>query len=257
MEVLETVDREPPRRAARARRVLLARPHRPGPGRDQGDRRGRSACTRSRSRTRSSSTSGRSSTTTATTCCSSIYTVRQGRNAGERLFEPVEVHIYISGAFVVTVRRADVHRARRAARGARRPPTRRPRTTSSTRSSTSSPTPSTRSSSCSRSASTRSRAGSCSAGPAASSSPRSTASSRASTSSRGASSPSATASSAGSDTILDLPGLARGTREYLRDVGDHLAQIAGELHRQQEDLTALTATYFNANANRLNASRRG
>jgi magnesium transporter len=30
-------------------------------------------------------------------------------------------------------------------------------------------------------------------------------------------------------------------------------QIAGELHRQQEDLTALTATYFNANANRLNA----
>ena len=58
----------------------------------------------------------------------------------------------------------------------------------------------------------------------------------------------------GSDAILELPGLARGTREYLRDVGDHLAQIAGELHRQQEDLTALTATYFNANANRLNAT---
>jgi magnesium transporter len=57
----------------------------------------------------------------------------------------------------------------------------------------------------------------------------------------------------GSDTILELPGLARGTREYLRDVGDHLVQIASELHRQQEDLTALTATYFNANANRLNA----
>jgi magnesium transporter len=57
----------------------------------------------------------------------------------------------------------------------------------------------------------------------------------------------------GSDTILELPGLARGTREYLRDIGDHLVQIAGELHRQQEDLTALTATYFNANANRLNA----
>jgi magnesium transporter len=57
----------------------------------------------------------------------------------------------------------------------------------------------------------------------------------------------------GSEIILNLPGLARGTREYLRDVGDHLVQIAGELHRQQEDLTALTATYFNANANRLNA----
>ena len=58
---------------------------------------------------------------------------------------------------------------------------------------------------------------------------------------------------AGTDTILKLPGLSRGTREYLRDVGDHLVQIAGELHRQQEDLQALTATYFNANANRLNS----
>src|SRR4051794_1365148 len=57
----------------------------------------------------------------------------------------------------------------------------------------------------------------------------------------------------GADVILNLPGLARGTREYLRDVGDHLSQIASELHRQQEDLTALTATYFNANQNRLNS----
>jgi magnesium transporter len=59
---------------------------------------------------------------------------------------------------------------------------------------------------------------------------------------------------AGTDTILNLPGLSLGTKEYLRDVGDHLAQIAGELHRQQEDLTALTTTFFNANANRLNAT---
>jgi magnesium transporter len=58
---------------------------------------------------------------------------------------------------------------------------------------------------------------------------------------------------AGSEAILNLPGLARGAKEYLRDVGDHLAQIAGELHRQQEDLLALTATYFNANQNRLNS----
>jgi magnesium transporter len=43
------------------------------------------------------------------------------------------------------------------------------------------------------------------------------------------------------------------TRMYLRDIGDHLAQIAGELHRQAEDLSALTSTYFNANADRLNA----
>jgi magnesium transporter len=58
---------------------------------------------------------------------------------------------------------------------------------------------------------------------------------------------------AGSEVILNLPGLARGAKEYLRDVGDHLAQVAGELHRQQEDLLALTATYFNANQNRLNS----
>jgi magnesium transporter len=57
----------------------------------------------------------------------------------------------------------------------------------------------------------------------------------------------------GTDVILGLPGLAHGAKEYLRDIGDHLVQIAGELHRQQEDLTALTATYFNANQNRLNA----
>jgi len=56
----------------------------------------------------------------------------------------------------------------------------------------------------------------------------------------------------GSEIILGLPGLTRGSREYLRDIGDHLAQISGELARQQDDLMALTSTYFNANANRLN-----
>src|SRR5690349_18896274 len=35
-----------------------------------------------------------------------FYTVRRGRNSGEGPFEPVEVHVYISGSFVVTVRRA-------------------------------------------------------------------------------------------------------------------------------------------------------
>jgi magnesium transporter len=29
--------------------------------------------------------------------------------------------------------------------------------------------------------------------------------------------------------------------------------VAGELHRQNDDLAALTSTYFNANADRLNA----
>jgi magnesium transporter len=52
--------------------------------------------------------------------------------------------------------------------------------------------------------------------------------------------------------ILELPGLTRSSHEYLRDIGDHLAQVAGELHRQGEDLAALTSTYFNANQNRLN-----
>jgi magnesium transporter len=55
-----------------------------------------------------------------------------------------------------------------------------------------------------------------------------------------------------SDAILELAALSRTTREYLRDVRDHLAQIAGELQRQNEDLTALTSTYFNASAERVN-----
>jgi magnesium transporter len=56
----------------------------------------------------------------------------------------------------------------------------------------------------------------------------------------------------GADVIASLPGLSRGSHEYLRDVADHLAQVVGELTRQNEDLFALTSTYFNANANRLN-----
>lgn len=56
------------------------------------------------------------------------------------------------------------------------------------------------------------------------------------------------------DAIIALPGLSRGTRTYLRDVSDHLVQVAGEMHRQSADLTALTDTFFNANANKLNES---
>ena len=54
------------------------------------------------------------------------------------------------------------------------------------------------------------------------------------------------------DEILGLEGLAKGARPYLRDIGDHLVQVAGEFQRQIDDLTALTQTYFNANADRLN-----
>jgi magnesium transporter len=55
------------------------------------------------------------------------------------------------------------------------------------------------------------------------------------------------------EVILELPGLARGAREYLRDIGDHLAKVTTDLYRQADDLNALTSTYFNANTNRLNA----
>ena len=41
--------------------------------------------------------------------------------------------------------------------------------------------------------------------------------------------------------IIELEGLTKGTRPYLRDVGDHLFQITGEFQRQIDDLTALTA----------------
>jgi magnesium transporter len=54
------------------------------------------------------------------------------------------------------------------------------------------------------------------------------------------------------EAIQALPGLTRGPREYLGDVGDHLVQVTGELHRQADDLASLTSTYFNANQNRLN-----
>jgi magnesium transporter len=55
------------------------------------------------------------------------------------------------------------------------------------------------------------------------------------------------------EAIRNLAGLSHGAREYLRDVGDHLAQVTGEFQRQNEDLMALAQTYFNANADRLNA----
>jgi magnesium transporter len=51
--------------------------------------------------------------------------------------------------------------------------------------------------------------------------------------------------------LADLPGLTRSRREYMRDVGDHLTQVASELHRQAEDVTTVTTMYFNSNANRL------
>jgi magnesium transporter len=55
------------------------------------------------------------------------------------------------------------------------------------------------------------------------------------------------------EAVCALPGLERGTHAWFRDIGDHLSQVAAELSRQNDDLVALTGTYFNANADRLNA----
>jgi magnesium transporter len=57
---------------------------------------------------------------------------------------------------------------------------------------------------------------------------------------------------AASEAIVQLPGLTTSSRAYLRDVGDHLAQVTSELYRQTDDLGALTSTYFNASSARLN-----
>ena len=56
------------------------------------------------------------------------------------------------------------------------------------------------------------------------------------------------------ESLRSLAGLSHGSREYLRDVNDHLTQVSGELHRQYEDLLSLAQTYFNANADRLNGT---
>ena len=54
------------------------------------------------------------------------------------------------------------------------------------------------------------------------------------------------------EAMHGLPGLTRGSREWLRDVTTHSESIASDLHRIAADLSSLTDTYFNANANRLN-----
>ncbi len=54
------------------------------------------------------------------------------------------------------------------------------------------------------------------------------------------------------DTIHQLEGLTHGSREWLRDVDAHLDSVHSDLRRLSSDLTALTDTFFNANANRLN-----
>lgn len=54
------------------------------------------------------------------------------------------------------------------------------------------------------------------------------------------------------DAIHALPGITRGSREWLRDVTAHLDIIQSDLGRLTGDLNDLTQSFFNANANRLN-----
>jgi magnesium transporter len=54
------------------------------------------------------------------------------------------------------------------------------------------------------------------------------------------------------ETILRLPGFTSGERAWLGDVDAHLDSVASDLRRLYGDLGALTETFFNANANRLN-----
>ncbi len=59
---------------------------------------------------------------------------------------------------------------------------------------------------------------------------------------------------AAAEAILALPGLSHGTKAYLDDVADHLVRVSTELRRQRDDLFSLTTTCFSANANKLNQS---
>jgi magnesium transporter len=54
------------------------------------------------------------------------------------------------------------------------------------------------------------------------------------------------------NVIHALPNLSRGSREWLQDLTAHADSIASDLRRLSGDLSALTDTFFNANANRLN-----
>jgi magnesium transporter len=54
-----------------------------------------------------------------------------------------------------------------------------------------------------------------------------------------------------SSAIMELTGLSHGQRAYLRDVGDHLMQISAELQRQNDDLTALTTIYYSASNDKV------
>ena len=54
------------------------------------------------------------------------------------------------------------------------------------------------------------------------------------------------------EAVQAIPGFERGSKEWLRDVTTHMDSIATDLARSTDDLLALTSTFFNASAYRLN-----
>jgi magnesium transporter len=55
------------------------------------------------------------------------------------------------------------------------------------------------------------------------------------------------------DNIMDLPGLEAGTRDYLRDVYDHLIRISDLIDSYRDLLTGAMDVYLSTVSNRLNA----
>jgi magnesium transporter len=54
------------------------------------------------------------------------------------------------------------------------------------------------------------------------------------------------------ETMQAVPGLTKGSRQWLRDVTTHMDSVSTDLSRSIDDLLALTSTFFNASAYRLN-----
>lgn len=54
------------------------------------------------------------------------------------------------------------------------------------------------------------------------------------------------------EALMRIPGLTRGSKEWLRDVSTHMDAVTTDLGRSADDLRSLTETFFNASAYRLN-----
>jgi magnesium transporter len=55
------------------------------------------------------------------------------------------------------------------------------------------------------------------------------------------------------DALEDLPGLQRGSRDYFRDIWDHLTRIAEQIDSYRDVLSSAMDVYLSSVSNRLNA----